>query len=44
MLPGVTIGENSIVVAGYIETKEVPEKAIVAGTPALVLKCIAETF
>lgn len=34
ILPGVTIGENSIVGAGSIVTKDVPANTIVAGNPA----------
>lgn len=34
VLPGVTIGENAIVGAGAIVTKDVPDNTIVAGIPA----------
>jgi acetyltransferase-like isoleucine patch superfamily enzyme len=34
LLPGVTIGENAIVGAGAVVTKDVPDNAIVAGVPA----------
>ena len=34
ILPGVTIGRGAVVAAGSIVTKDVPEKAIVAGNPA----------
>ncbi|WP_195986763.1 DapH/DapD/GlmU-related protein [Clostridium sp. D53t1_180928_C8] len=34
---GVTIGENSIVVAGVVVTKNVPRNVVVAGNPAKVL-------
>ncbi|WP_184283769.1 sugar O-acetyltransferase [Jeotgalicoccus coquinae] len=34
VLPGVTIGENSIVAAGSVVTKDVPANTIVAGNPA----------
>ncbi|MDR7079132.1 maltose O-acetyltransferase [Neobacillus niacini] len=37
ILPGVTIGKNSIVAAGSIVTKTVPENSIVAGNPAKVI-------
>ncbi|MFJ5625063.1 sugar O-acetyltransferase [Peribacillus loiseleuriae] len=40
ILPGVTIGDNSIVAAGAVVTKDVPENTIVAGVPAKVLKKI----
>jgi acetyltransferase-like isoleucine patch superfamily enzyme len=40
---GVTIGENSIVGAGAVVTKDVPPNTIVAGVPAKVIKEIAVT-
>ena len=40
ILPGVTIGENAIVAAGAVVTKDVPENTIVAGSPAKVVKQI----
>ena len=36
LLPGVTVGENAIVGAGAVVTKDVPDRAIVAGVPARV--------
>ncbi|WP_418969200.1 sugar O-acetyltransferase [Alloscardovia omnicolens] len=38
--PGVTIGENSIVAAGAVVTKDVPANVIAAGVPARVIKSI----
>lgn len=38
ILPGVRIGNHSIVGAGAIVTKDVPEWAVVAGNPAVVKK------
>lgn len=38
LLCGITIGENSIVGAGSVVTKDVPANAIVAGNPARVMK------
>jgi len=38
ILCGVTIGENAIVGAGSVVTKDVPANSIVAGVPAKVLK------
>lgn len=38
ILPGVTIGENAIVGAGAIVTKDVPDNAVVVGNPARVVK------
>lgn len=40
VMPGVVIGENSIVAAGAVVTKDVPQNAIVAGVPAKVIKTI----
>ena len=34
ILPGVTIGENAIVAAGAVVTKDVPADTVVAGVPA----------
>lgn len=34
ILPGITIGENSVVAAGSVVTKDVPANTIVAGNPA----------
>ncbi len=36
--PGVTIGENSVVAAGAVVTKDVPANVIVGGVPAKVIK------
>lgn len=38
ILKGVTIGENSIVSAGSVVTKDVPPNTIVGGNPAKILK------
>lgn len=40
ILPGVTIGENAIVAASAVVTKDVPDNAVVAGVPAKVIKYI----
>jgi acetyltransferase-like isoleucine patch superfamily enzyme len=40
ILAKVTIGENAIVGAGSVVTKDVPPNAIVAGNPARVLRFI----
>ena len=40
ILPGVTIGENSIVAAGAVVSKDVSANTIVGGVPARVLKSI----
>ncbi|WP_342507830.1 sugar O-acetyltransferase [Sporosarcina sp. FSL K6-2383] len=38
ILPGVTIGDNSVVAAGAVVTKDVPENTVVAGVPAKFMK------
>jgi acetyltransferase-like isoleucine patch superfamily enzyme len=40
ILPGVTIGENSVVAAGAVVSKDVPDNTIVGGIPAKFLKTI----
>lgn len=40
VLPGVTVGENAIVAAGAVVTKDVPDNAVAAGVPARVLRNI----
>ena len=40
ILPGVTIGENSIVSTGSVVRKDVPPYTIVAGNPAKVIKTL----
>ncbi|HEX6880709.1 MAG TPA: acyltransferase [Terriglobales bacterium] len=42
ILANLTIGENAIVGAGSVVTKDVPANAIVAGNPARVFRYIAE--
>ena len=38
ILPGVTVGEGSIVAAGSVVTKDVPPFCMVAGAPAKVIR------
>ncbi len=40
ILPGVTIGENSVIGAGSIVTKSIPSSVVVAGNPAKIIKSI----
>lgn len=40
ILPGVTIGENAVVAAGAVVSKDVPDNTIVGGIPAKVIKTI----
>jgi acetyltransferase-like isoleucine patch superfamily enzyme len=37
ILPGVTIGEDALVGAGSVVTKDVPSEALVAGNPARII-------
>jgi acetyltransferase-like isoleucine patch superfamily enzyme len=43
VLAGVTIGENAIVAAGSVVTKDVPPNMVVAGSPAKVIRPIDPT-
>ncbi|MEQ9763378.1 DapH/DapD/GlmU-related protein [Streptococcus sp. ZJ151] len=38
IMPGVTVGENAVVAAGALVTKNVPDNTLVAGIPARVIK------
>lgn len=40
VLPGVTIGENAIVAAGAVVSRDVPANTVVAGVPAKVVKVL----
>lgn len=40
ILPGITVGENAVVAAGAIVSKDVPDNAIVGGIPAKIIKTI----
>ncbi|MFV5701362.1 sugar O-acetyltransferase [Flavobacterium sp. XS2P12] len=40
ILPGVTVGENSIIAAGAVVSKDVPDNVIVGGIPAKIIKSI----
>lgn len=40
ILHGVTIGENSVVAAGSVVSKDVPDNVVVGGTPAKIIKKI----
>ncbi|WP_435921857.1 maltose acetyltransferase domain-containing protein [Paenibacillus sp. DYY-L-2] len=38
IVPGVTIGDNAVIAAGAVVTKDVPAGAIVGGNPAKIIK------
>ncbi len=40
VLPGVTIGDNVVVAAGSVVTKNVPDNVMVAGNPVKIIKKI----
>lgn len=40
VLPGVTIGRHSVVAAGAVVTKDVPDNSLVVGVPAKVIKSL----
>jgi acetyltransferase-like isoleucine patch superfamily enzyme len=40
ILSGVTVGNNSVVAAGAVVTKNVPDNSVVAGVPAKVIKSL----
>ena len=40
ILPGVTIGENAVIAAGAVVSKDVPANVIVGGVPAKVIRAL----
>jgi len=42
VLPGVTIGKNSVIGAGSIVTRDIPENVVAVGNPCRVLRSIGE--
>jgi maltose O-acetyltransferase len=40
VLPGLTIGENTVVGAGSIVTKDLPPNVVAAGNPARVVRSL----
>jgi acetyltransferase-like isoleucine patch superfamily enzyme len=42
IMPGVTIGDNCVVGAGSIVTRDVPSNSVVAGVPAKIIKSTDE--
>ena len=43
-LPGVTIGDNVIIGAGAVVTRNIPDNSVVVGVPARVIKTADEYF
>ncbi|HVI97846.1 MAG TPA: sugar O-acetyltransferase [Sphingomonas sp.] len=43
IIGGVTVGENSVVAAGAVVTRDVPPNSLVGGNPARVIRSIAVT-
>lgn len=44
ILPGVNIGDNVVIGAGSIVTKDIPSNSVVAGVPAKVIKSINDYY
>jgi len=42
IMPGVTIGENSVIGAGSVVTKDIPDNVVAFGTPCKVYREINE--
>lgn len=42
VLPGVTIGDNTVIGAGSVVTKDIPANVIAVGNPCRVLRPIGE--
>jgi UDP-2-acetamido-3-amino-2,3-dideoxy-glucuronate N-acetyltransferase len=43
LCPGITIGENALVGAGSVVTRDVPDRTIVVGNPAQVMGTVSES-
>ncbi len=44
ILSNVTIGDNSVIAAGAVVTKDVPPATVVAGNPAKIIRTLEGTF
>lgn len=44
ILPGVNIGDNSVIGAGSIVTKDIPSNVVAVGNPCRVLREINENY
>ena len=42
ILPGITIGNNVVIGAGAVVTKDIPENSLVMGVPAKVVREIED--
>lgn len=42
VLPGVTVGDNAVIAAGAVVTKDVPDNAVVGGIPAKIIKTLVQ--
>lgn len=42
ILPGVTIGENSVIGAGSVVTKDIPANSLAVGNPCRVIRTISQ--
>ncbi len=42
ILPGITIGDNSVIGAGSVVTKDIPENVVAVGNPCKILRKISE--
>ena len=42
IIGGVTVGENAVVAAGSVVTKDVPPNTLVGGNPARVIRSIGD--
>ncbi len=40
ILPGISVGENAVIAAGAVVTRDVPANAVVAGIPAKIIRSI----